>query len=179
MKRTLLIAVVASLLSVMPARAKADDDEDVPSKRGPAVLVAFTAMYGVDGPFVGHNPIRGVHGDELPWEIKSAVGSLTSDGRLRIRVRGLVFKDDPSVPPELRGINDEKEFRAVVSCLSESDDGTQVTTVNITTGGFPSSREGDSNIDAKVKLPKACVAPIVFVMSGKEDLWFSVTGAER
>ncbi len=32
-------------------------------------IMQFTTMVGVDGSFVGHNPIRGVMGDELPWEI--------------------------------------------------------------------------------------------------------------
>src|SRR5207248_9006432 len=83
-------------------------------------ILAFRTMYGVDGPFVGKaNPIRGVIGDELPWEIRKAVGKLDTNGRLKILVRGLVFKDDPSVPMNLRGKNDEAEFRGLVSCLTE------------------------------------------------------------
>src|SRR3989442_11703565 len=81
-------------------------------------IMQFTTMVGVDGAFVGHHPIRGVLGDELPWEVGSVNGSLTTDGHLQLSVRGLVFADDPSVPPELRGINDESDFRALVSCLS-------------------------------------------------------------
>ena len=60
-------------------------------------------MVGVDGGFVKHNPIRGVLGDELPWEVGSAAGSLTSDGHLVISVRGIVFSNDPEVPANLRG----------------------------------------------------------------------------
>ena len=98
------------------------------------------------------------------------------DGHLRISVRGLVFANDDSVPPELRGINDETEFRGLVSCLVEN--GKKIGTVNITTAGFPATRSGDSDIDTFVTLPGQCVAPIIFVMSGSEDKWFSVTGGE-
>ena len=50
--------------------------------------------------------------------------------------------------------------------------------VNIITSGFPATRSGDSDINTTVGLPGSCVAPIVFVLSGSEDKWFAVTGAE-
>jgi len=139
-------------------------------------IVSWETMYGVDDAFVGHKQIRDVRGDELPWEIESSNGSLTVGGHLTATVRGLVFKDDPSVPPELRGINDEEEFRALVSCLAPGK--SNVKTVNILTAGFPATRTGDSDIDAMVKLPGDCIAPIIFIMSGSEDKWFAVLGAE-
>jgi hypothetical protein len=165
MRKTLIIAAMA-LLPLSVAFAGLGKD-----------ILAFSTMYGVDGPFINDSSIRGVLGDELPWSIKSARGSLGTDGRLRISVRGLVFANDPSVPPELRGINDEAQFRGLVSCLTES--GKRIKTVNITTAGFPATRSGDSDIDTFVSLPGQCVAPIVFVLSGSEDKWFSVTGAEE
>jgi hypothetical protein len=140
-------------------------------------ILAFRTMYGVDGPFVGEaSPIRGVIGDELPWEIRKAVGKLDTNGRLKILVRGLVFKDDPSVPPELRGKNDEKEFRGLVSCLTEKGD--NVVEANVITEGFPATESGDSFIKAKIDLPNPCVAPIIMVLAGSEDKWFAVTGFE-
>ena len=165
MRKTLIIAAMA-LLPLSVAFAGLGKD-----------ILAFSTMYGVDGPFINDSSIRGVLGDELPWSIKNARGSLGTDGRLRISVRGLVFANDPSVPPELRGINDEAQFRALVSCLTES--GKKIKTVNITTAGFPATRSGDSDIDTFVSLPGQCVAPIIFVLSGSEDKWFSVTGAEE
>jgi hypothetical protein len=48
--------------------------------------------------------------------------------------------------------NDQLEFRALVGCLSEAK-----TSFN------------NSNV---------CVAPIIYIMSGLESKWFSVTGAE-
>lgn len=146
-------------------------------------IVTFQTMYGVDDAFINNTSIRGVKGDELPWVIGSATGSLGVGGHLIASIRGLVFADDPSVPPELRGINDESEFRALVSCLVSESPGKgngkpKVQTVNILTGGFAATRTGDSNIDAHVQLPGDCVAPVIFIMSGSEDKWFSVMGGE-
>jgi hypothetical protein len=146
-------------------------------------ILAFRTMYGVDGPFVVKdeeankaNFIRGVPGDELPWVIGKAVGKLDTNGRLKILVRGLVFKDDPSVPPELRGINDEDQFRGLVSCLTEEGD--RVVEANVITEGFPATESGDSFIKAKIDLPNPCVAPIIMVLAGSENKWFAVTGFE-
>jgi hypothetical protein len=141
-------------------------------------IVTFNTMYGVDGPFLGEaNAIRGVIGDELPWDIaRSVSGELDTSGHLRIRVRGLVFKDDPLVPPNLVGTNDEAEFRGLVSCLTEAGD--SVETQNVTTEGFAATKEGNSFINATVELPNPCIAPIVMVLAGSEDKWFSVTGFE-
>ena len=147
------------------------------SSSAAAIIMQFTSMVGVDGSFVGHNPIRGVIGDELPWEVGRVRGSLTTDGHLQLSVRGVVFANDPSVPPYLRGTNDESQFRALVSCLSGDGKG-KVATINIVTAGFPATTSGDSDIDTFIGLPRQCVAPIIFVMSGSEDKWFAVTGAE-
>ena len=141
-------------------------------------MLSFRTMFGVEGPFLGEtNAIRGVVGDELPWEIAVAVGTLDTSGHLRIKVRGLVFKDDPLVPPKRRGKNDETEFRAIVSCLTVDGAG-GVAPANMTTAGFPANVQGDSDIDTIVLLPSPCVAPIVFVIAGSEDKWFSATGFE-
>jgi hypothetical protein len=142
-------------------------------------ILSFQTMYGVDGPFLQskHHPIRGVRGDELPWEIESADGSVDTEGHVVIHVRGLVFKDDPSVPVNLRGKNDADEFRALVSCITEvSED--DVKRTRTLTQGFPATQQGDADIDATIELPNPCVAPIVFILPGDERLWFAVTGFE-
>ena len=145
-----------------------------PNKRN---LLSFHTMFGVDGAFVGDaNPIGGIPGDELPWEVRSARGHLDTAGNLFLRVKGVVFKDDPSVPENLRGINDEQEFRAAVGCLTEEDG--QVVQRNVITTGFPATRSGDSRLKAHVELPDPCIAPAVFVLAGSEDKWFAVTGFE-
>jgi hypothetical protein len=173
-----LAALAAPRLAPAHEREKEHENKHGRPHHEAQTLLFFGTMYGVDGPFLGDaNRIRGVEGDEAPWVIAKFIrGRLGTDGDLRIRVRGLVFKDDPSVPPELRGKNDEEQFRGLVSCLTEQGD--QVVEANVVTQGFKATPDGDSNIDAKLALPNPCVAPIVFVLAGSEDKWFAVTGVE-
>jgi hypothetical protein len=176
-----LALTLGTLLSASATAGKGMEHLGMGHHKPPSLVLAFKTMYGVDGPFIGEaNPIRGVVGDEAPWEIaRSAKGVLFSDGHLVISVKGLVFKDDPSVPPELRGKNDEAEFRGLVSCLTEDEDAGTTPTVNVVTRGFPANAQGDSFIDARLELPNPCVAPVVMVLAGSEDKWFSVTGFEN
>jgi hypothetical protein len=138
-----------------------------------AEIMHFGTMYGVDGPFLNSTSLRGVLGDELPWVIKRVDGSLTTSGHLRIYVRGLVFSNDTSVPADLRGINDETAFRGLISCQTDE------AVVNILTTEFRATRSGNSNINAWIKMPAECIAPIIFVTSAKGDHWFSVTGSSK
>ena len=170
--------------SAGPADAQADQQQLIDEFQaldhfGNRKITMFSTMYGVDGPFVGDaNPIRDVIGDELPWTIDGfVIGDLDTRGHLRILVHGLVFADDPSVPPELVGTNDEPFFRGLVSCLTETADDT-VETQNVITDGYPATVQGDSFIHATVELPNPCVAPIVMILAGSEDKWFAVSGFE-
>lgn len=168
-----VVLCVAAGVSTVSARHHGD---------APALpnILTFDTMYGVEGPFLGEtNAIRGVVGDEAPWEIEHFIkGRLTKSGRLQIVVRGLVFGDDPTlVPPELIGKNDEENFRGLVSCLTE--EGETVVTRNVETAGFPADEDGNSFIDARIDLPNPCIAPVVFVMAGSEEKWFAVTGFEH
>jgi len=173
MKSVLLLSVVCSYVLAVPSAQSAGHPV-----RPVRTVLSFHSMYGVDGAFVGANPIRGIIGDELPWEIeKSTHGELQSNGRLKVHVHGLVFADDPSVPPELVGKNDETSFRAVVSCET-LDAGGLLVTDNIITEEFPATESGNAEIDATVELPSPCIAPVVFVIAGSEDKWFAVTGIE-
>lgn len=169
-----LVPLVALSASAGTARDRGPSPREGREAR---VLQAFDTMYGVDGPFIGDGfPIRGIIGDELPWEVREARGRLDADGHLTIRIRGLVFKDAIGVPPEIVGTNDEPTFRAAVSCWTEAGD--HVDTINVITQGFPATRSGDSTIRATLELPNPCVAPIVLVLAGSEDKWFAVAGIE-
>jgi hypothetical protein len=174
---------IAVVIAFVPGRSSAV----LAPQGGVQTVLHFTTMAGVDDAFINNTVVRGVKGDELPWDVGTVDGTLSSDGHLQLNVTGIVFSDDPRVPPELRGINDEDEFRGVVSCLTNRADSSgddspgrghgQVVTKNIFTEGFPATRSGNSNIDANVTLPNPCVAPIVFVAAGSENKWFAVTGS--
>jgi len=171
------VAALAVVIAAPVAFAGGDEHGGGDHHEKVRTILAFDTMYGVDGPFVGDaNPIDGIAGDELPWEIKRATGFLLTNGKLKIWVRGLVFKDDPSVPEDLRGINDETAFRAAVGCLTEQGD--QVVQANVITDGSPTNERGNAFIKAKLELPNPCVGPRVFILAGSEDKWFAVTGFE-
>jgi hypothetical protein len=141
-------------------------------------VLKFSTMTPVTGPYVGTaNPVRGVAGGGLPWVLTAGAGSLKRDGHLMVRVRGLVLAKQAPVPPALRGTNPFPDFRALVSCQTIGS-GNTATITNISTGDFKANTAGDSSINAVVRLPRPCIAPIVFVTGPTgTDVWFAVTGS--
>jgi hypothetical protein len=164
------VLVAAALLGsaiVVQATAASSTDDNV---------LEFETMAGVVEPFTGAtNPVRGVPGGGLPWEIDRAHGELRSDGRLDVRVDGLVLARRAPVPDNLQGTNPVPQFRAIVSCLTPGPGGATADTVNRTTDPLPASTAGDARIRAHVDLPSPCVAPIIFVTS-PTGAWFAATG---
>ena len=141
------------------------------------LILKFDTLTPVAGPYASSaNAVRGIAGGGLPWVVEAGSGSLSRDGHLLVRIRGLVLASHPSVPASLRGTNPFPAFRAVVSCLSIGADG-GASVVNVRTGDFDATSGGDCDIDARVSLPQPCMAPIVLVTgpSGAER-WFAVTG---
>ncbi len=167
MKRLLilLLGVVLTVGLIVQASGASSSGQNV---------LEFNTMVGVSGPFVGSaNPIRGVNGGGLPWQIAGGRGELGSNGRLEVGVRGLVLLNGPPVPAALRGTNPIASFRAIVSCLTIVDG--SPTTTNVATGPFPATATGNSEIEATVALPSPCLAPIIFV-GPSPTTWFAVTG---
>ena len=141
------------------------------------LILQFDTLTTVAGPYASSaNAVRGIAGGGLGWVVETGSGSLSQDGHLLVRIRGLVLASHPSVPASLRGTNPFPAFRGVVSCLSIGTDGTAAV-ANVSTGEFEASPGGDCDIDARVSLPQPCIAPIVLVTgpSGAE-FWFAVTG---
>lgn len=162
-------AALVSAAAVQGVAAAADP--------GPATVLKFDTMTPVTGPYVGTaNPVRGVPGGGLPWVLTAGTGSLKGNGHLLVRVRGLVLASQAPVPPALQGTNPFPDFRAVVSCQSIGAGNTAAVT-NVFTGDFKASSTGNSRIDARISLPKPCIAPIVFVTGPTGvGVWFAVTG---
>jgi hypothetical protein len=170
--RWLLAALGMALIGLVPilgATSSASAD--------PGTILKFNVMTPVTGPYVGtSNPIRTVPGGGLPWIITAGTGSLTKDGHVLIHVRGLVLADRPPVPPNLQGTNPIPHFVAIVSCQTIGAGGT-ATITNVSSGQFPASTAGNADINATVKLPQPCIAPIVFVFGAPNVGWFAATGS--
>lgn len=168
--RWLLAALGMALIGLVPVVVSGSS-----ASADPGTILRFGVMAPVTGPYVGNmNPIRMVPGGGLPWMIGAGEGTLSRDGRLDIHVRGLVLADSPAVPAALRGINPVADFEAIVSCQTIT--GGMATVTNVSTGQFPASMRGNSNIRARVMLPHPCIAPIVFVAS-PGGAWFAATGS--
>ena len=155
----LLLGVILALGMVGQATAGSDDSQ----------VLEFKTMAPVVSPFTGAtNPVRGINGGGVPWRIASAKGELRTDGRLEIKVEGLVIV--------ATGVNPVAAFRGVVNCLTP---GSPTTGVNLVTDPVPATRTGDATIEAKLALPTPCIAPIVFVTNGTAPApgaWFATTG---
>ena len=109
MKRWLVL-VLGSIITIGLIGTGSAAASAAASSNGKKIL-QFQTMVGVAGPFVGStNPIRGINGGGLPWQIDNASGKLSSSGKLEVTVRGLVLLDGPPVPEALRGTNPAANF---------------------------------------------------------------------
>ena len=178
MKRTILAAgIVILLLGLFMAPSAYSV-----SAREPKIL-EFDTMIGVPKAYTGStNPIRGINGGGLPWFINGASGELSAGGKLEVKVSGLVFDpSDPTVVARgLANMNTVTSFKAVVSCQTVDASGSAVV-VNVSTDAFPATTGlataggGNAKIEARLSLPKPCIAPIVFITS-PGGAWFAATG---
>ncbi len=119
--------------------------------------------------------IRGINGAGLPWVVDSAKGKLSGDGRLEVKVKGLVIdpNDPDAIARGVAGTNPSATFLAVVSCLTATG-----TIANVTTDPFPATTGlggGDARVDVRLDLPDPCIAPIILVTSPGGP-WFAATG---
>jgi hypothetical protein len=136
-------------------------------------VLAFDVMTPVVAPYTGAtNPIRGINGGGVAWELVNGKGWLTAGGHLKVEVEGLVLASTHSNPIAA--------FKATVSCQTIVDGAAQV--VNVATAvtfpattGLASAGGGNADIEAQVALPQPCIAPIIFVTSGGGS-WFAATG---
>jgi hypothetical protein len=105
-------------------------------------------------PSVPSDPVlHGVSPGGLPWVLRSGQARLRHDGRLSVRVRGLVLPGPPGngTPGPITTVN------ASLYC------GSDATAAVATTGSVPLSTAGDARINERVTLPAKCVAPVVLV----------------
>jgi hypothetical protein len=168
MRKTLVLLLGLAVLAALavPALGRGDGD-------GRKVLDA-NVLAPVIEPYTGTaNPIRGVNGGGLPWELESGNANLRADGQLHVRVQGLVLARRDPVPANLQGTMPFAQLRAVVSCLTTANG--MATTDNVSTELFDVTPGGDGHLDTSVALPSPCFAPIVFV-TAPTGAWFATTG---
>ena len=88
MRRAFVLLLGLLAVGVVVVQTTAAKDEGSPGKD----VLEFDVMTPVVAPFTGAaHPIRGVNGGGVPWQIDRGRGDLSSDGRLKIKVEGLVL----------------------------------------------------------------------------------------
>jgi hypothetical protein len=168
MRKTLVLVLGLAVLATLAVPALGLGGGD-----GRKVLDA-NVLAPVTEPYTGAaNPIRGVAGGGLPWELKAGNADLRANGRLNLRVQGLVLARRAPVPANLQGTIPFAQLGAVVSCQTTTN-GT-ATVANVATKLFDVTARGDGHLDTSVALPSPCFAPIVFV-TAPTGAWFAITG---
>jgi hypothetical protein len=106
--------------------------------------------------------VAGVPGAGHAWAIDEGNAKLYADGRVKVRVEGLVLT------PE--GINPVANGRVVVSCNGGG-------TGNVVQSGLVplSVPEGNAHFKGTLTLPSPCLAPVIFFTS-PTGAWFAVSG---
>ena len=101
---------------------------------------------------VGSNPgqtIGGVNSGGAPWVVTSASITISSDGRVRSRIKGLII---PAM-----GVGPVTGVAASLVCGGSGG------SVAATTGSFPLSSAGNAKISDTITLPGSCIAPVVLI----------------
>lgn len=145
----------ASLAAVLAVGSVAAD---------PGTKVLDASMTGIPASAAG-TMLAGVQGGGVPWVLDKGDAKLFADGRLEVRVRGLVFAAGANA-----GRNTVPFGRAIVSCNGGAD--------VVLSGLVDYSPAGDATVSETLDLPDVCLAPVVFFagQTGNGPRWFAVTG---
>jgi hypothetical protein len=156
-----LLSAAALGWSAITGAMSALGDSDHGHHRGQTLFQATLA------PSVPSDPVlHGVSPGGLPWVLDSGQARLRHDGRLSVRVRGLVLPGPP-------GNGTPGPITTVNASLYCGDD----TTAAATTATVPLSSAGDARISQRVTLPAKCLAPVVLVHpNGNAAAYIAATG---
>lgn len=122
---------------------------------------------------VGSQPadhaVHGVAPGNVPWVIDRGSVRLRGNGRLKLRVDGLVI-------PAPAGNNTAGGVTTITASVYCGDD----TTAAAKSAAVPLSQSGDARIDQKLTIAGACVAPVVLVNpNGGAARFIAATGFGR
>jgi hypothetical protein len=147
---TAFVAGIAVLSMALAAGAFGDSGGDDREGHGASLVKASLA------PSLPTDPkFHGVSPGGAPWVLKRGDVRVKSDGKLRLRVEGLVIPVAPGngTPGPVITIS------ASLYCGADTD-----TAAADTTEKVPISREGDARIrDKSFNVPATCLAPVILV----------------
>jgi hypothetical protein len=138
------VAIVAAGMAVIPGTAQASG--------GPWHRSGTVYSSAVVGSVPSDPVVHGVAPGNLPWTVRSGSVRLSGEGRLTVKLKGLVFTDGPFT-------GTAGPVTAVSASLYCGDS----TTAADTTETVPLSARGNARIDEVLDAPDRCVAPTVLV----------------
>ena len=109
------------------------------------------------------------------WKLTYGEAELASNGHLKVKVKGLVLND--TTTGEYNGTPDGVDAVAA-AVLCHGPGGAKVVAQ---TEPVALSKQGNATIEAKLKLPGKCIAPVIVLREryeGKIGGWLAATGVE-
>jgi hypothetical protein len=171
MKRLFALFVCLTFLGVASATGSWNKDGGDNKRGDDGSIFEFNRLTAVVPPFTGAaNPIRGIGGAGAPWQIASGRAELNANGKIEVRVRGLVLV--------ATGANPIPNFAVILSCQSKDAVGAP-TVVNLVAGTTLATTTGDAEFEGTVTPPSPCIAPIVFVAipaAANPARWLAASG---
>jgi hypothetical protein len=158
----IIVVALTGLSMALAVSALGANDNDQGQSGGPLIKESLAPSVPSDPEF------HGVMAGGAPWVLKRGDVRLKRDGKLRLRLQGLVIPNPPgdNTPGPVTTVS------ASLYCGSDSETGAAATT-----GTVPISRSGDASISALVTLPSTCLAPVVLVHpNGNPMAYIAVTG---
>jgi hypothetical protein len=128
---------------------------------------ARTVLLTTMAPSMPSDPmIHGVSPGAAPWVLRKGSARLRRDGRLVVRLRGLVIPSPPGTgtPGPVMTVN------ASLYCGADM-------TATGTTHSVRISRRGNARIHGRLSLPSKCLAPVLLVHpNGNAGLYIAASG---
>ena len=161
---TVLVAGISALSMALAIGAFGDNGSHHGKHHGRSLIKESLApSEPTDPAFHGVNP------GAVPWVLKRGDVHLKRDGKLNLRVKGLVIPDPPGdgTPGPVNTIS------ASLYCGADAD-----TMAADTTKQVPISRKGNARIkDKSFNVPSTCLAPVILVHpNGNSATYIAVDG---
>jgi hypothetical protein len=127
----------------------------------------FSGPLNADGTFqnVTRNFVRGVRSSLSIWRIADLRGDVATDGRLKVRGRGLLLASGDSI-----GQNANQSVFATLICEATGP----FVERSSSSAGVPLDPNGDFRIDDVLNPPPSdCASPVLLIRSAGNGAWFA------
>jgi len=163
-------AAVILLASVIVGRVSAHERDSLARFEGGIGVIPVSNGAGPvnpDGTFpnVKLNVVRGISPGTGPWRIADLRADVDTDGRIKVRGRGLLLANGNSI-----GQNANQSVFATLLCEGAAPFVERSTAF----AGVPLEANGDFRIDDTLNpVPTACASPVLLIRSSTNGAWFA------